>query len=151
MNSFLSSINYACLPWHTVFSCWLPVLFFVTLIYLVSFLVALYLFIFKSFFIVILLQLSQFVPLCPPLPIPPSCSHSQSPHCCPCPWVIHTCSLSSSSPSFHHYSPSPSLLVTVSRFHVSLPVVLFRALVCSLDLDRPILELSALYRGLYHA
>ena len=35
---------------------------------------------------------SPFALLCPAY----SPSHSQSPHCCPCPWVIHTCSLTSS-------------------------------------------------------
>ena len=36
------------------------------------------------------------VPIFPPLPSssqPTLVSHSQSPHPCPCPWVIHTCSL----------------------------------------------------------
>ena len=36
--------------------------------------------------------MSHFFPLCPPLPSPPPAPR-QSPHCCPCPWVIHTCSL----------------------------------------------------------
>ena len=39
---------------------------------------------------------SLFVLLCPTQPH----SHRQSPHCCPCPWVICTCSLSSPFPLF---------------------------------------------------
>ena len=38
------------------------------------------------------------VPIPPPLPSsahPTPHSHRQFPHCCPCLWVIHTCSLSS--------------------------------------------------------
>ena len=72
-------------------------------------------------------------PLCPPLPIPPPTptitSHT----------VVH---VSGSfihvlhlvpSPSFHHYPPSSSPLVTFSQFHVSMPVVLFCLnLYCSL-------------------
>ena len=48
------------------------------------------------------------VPIFPPWPSsaqPSFHSHSQSPHCCPCPWVIHTCSLSSSFPFFPPLSP----------------------------------------------
>ena len=33
------------------------------------------------------------------------------------------------SPSFHHYPPTPSPLVTVSLFHISMPVFLFCSLV----------------------
>ena len=43
------------------------------------------------FFIVVLLQLSQYSPLLSPAP-PTPCSHNQSPPCCPWPWVIYTCS-----------------------------------------------------------
>ena len=57
------------------------------------------------------------------------CSHSQFPHCCPSPKVIHTCPLTSLFPSFHHYPPLLSSLVTVGLFHVSMPVVLFCSLV----------------------
>ena len=52
-----------------------------------------FIFLIFKYFIVILLQLPQFFPLCPPPLGPPlPCSHSQSPPCCSCPWVIHTCS-----------------------------------------------------------
>ena len=34
-------------------------------------------------------------------------SHSQFPHCYPCPWVIHTCSLTSPFPLFLQLSPPP--------------------------------------------
>ena len=54
-------------------------------------------------------------------------SHSEFPQCCPCPWVIHTCSLSSPFPLFPPLPPSP--LLTVSLFHVSMPTVLFCSLV----------------------
>ena len=52
-----------------------------------------------------LLQLSQFFPLHLLRPIHPNI-HSQSPHCCPCLWVIHTCSLSSPFLFFPLLSPS---------------------------------------------
>ena len=50
-------------------------------------------------------------------------SHSQ------CPSVIHTCSSASPFPFFSPLYPSPSLLVTVSLFHVSMLLVLFCLLV----------------------
>ena len=75
-------------------------------------------------FIVILLLLSQFFQLF----LPTTCSHSQSPHHCPCPWVIHTYSLSSPFPFSHHYSVLLPL-AAVSLFPVSMPLVLF----CLLD------------------
>ena len=58
------------------------------------------------------------------LPLPSSAqpiphSHSQSPHCCPCLWVIHTSSLTSLFPFFPPLSPPPSPLASVSLFHVS--------------------------------
>ena len=83
---------------------------------------------FKWCFNCILRQLSQFFPSWPPLLIPslaPTDTHT----------VVHVPGSSIHdfwlvlSPSSHHYPPSPSPLVTVSLFHVSLPVVLF----CSLD------------------
>ena len=43
-------------------------------------------------------------PHCSHLPLPPS-SHSQSPPCCLCPWVIYTCSLTKSFPFFPPISP----------------------------------------------
>ena len=90
---------------------------------------------FLSFFIVILLQLSQFSPICPPLPIPPPPAPSQFPHCCLCPWVIHTCSLTSPVPFFPPLSPSP----LPSGHCQSVPCcqtcgsILFVSLCCSLD------------------
>ena len=48
----------------------------------------------------------------PPLPSPTlhtPCSHSQFPHCCPCPWVIHTCSLASPFPFSPPLSTTPPL------------------------------------------
>ena len=88
----------------------------------------LFIYIFNHF-IIVLLQLSQFFPLCPPLPT----SH-------PAPTVnshtivhvhgsfIHVLWLVSSH-SFHHFPPPPSLLVTFSLIYVSMPVVLFCTLV----------------------
>ena len=73
----------------------------------------------------------------PPLPFsnhPTICSHSQFPHCCPCPLVIHTCCLSSPF-SFPPLIPSPLL----SAYFPSAPCfytcdsVLFISLFCSLD------------------
>ena len=50
------------------------------------------------------------VPIPPPLPSsahPTPHSHRQSPHCRPCPWVIHTCSLTSPFSFCPPLSPSP--------------------------------------------
>ena len=61
---------------------------------------------FSIIFIVILLQLPQFSPfalLCPP----PPHFHCHFQQCSPCPWLIHTCSLSSPSPFFPPLFPSP--------------------------------------------
>ena len=76
------------------------------------------------------------VPIFPPLPSsaqPAPCTlpaGSQFPQSslrhCPCMWVIHTCSLTSLSPSFYHYPLSLS-----PPFHVSLSLVLFCSLVYS--------------------
>ena len=55
--------------------------------------------IFKSFLLLFYCIVSIF----PPLPFsaqPTTCFHSQFPHCCPCLWVIHTCSLTSPFPFF---------------------------------------------------
>ena len=54
----------------------------------------------------------------PPLP-------SQFPPYCPCPWVIHTHSLSSPFPFFLPLSPSSSSVFTFSLFHIFMSVVLF--------------------------
>ena len=53
-----------------------------------------------------------FVPIFSPLPIsahPIPHSHSQFPPCCPCPWVIHTYSLTSPFPFFPPLRPFPHL------------------------------------------
>ena len=66
---------------------------------------------------------------------PSPCSHSQSPHCCPCPWAIPTCSLSSPSPSFHHFPPFPfpsGHCQSVPCFRACGSIVLV-SLFCSLD------------------
>ena len=73
------------------------------------------------------------VPIFPPLqssthPIP--YFHNQYPHSCPCPWVIHTCSLTSPFPFLLPLFPSPfHSLDTVSVFQVSMSLVPFRLLV----------------------
>ena len=98
-----------------------------TLNYFCNIFYANYLFFF--FFTVIRLQLSQyfaFALLHPDIP----CSHSQSPHCYPYSWVIHTCSLTSPFPFFPPLSPSP--LATVSPFHISCSDLLSSSF-CSLD------------------
>ena len=46
-----------------------------------------------------------FSPLPSSQPIP--YSHSKSPHCCPSPWVIHTCSLTDPFPFLPPLFPSP--------------------------------------------
>ena len=82
-----------------------------------------------NFFIVILLQLSHFPPL-PSSTQPTLYSHINS-HA-----VVHVhgsfihvlCLVPS--PSFHHYAPAPSPLVTVSLLHVSITLVLFCSFVC---------------------
>ena len=58
------------------------------------------------------------LPYIHPLPIP-----SQSPYCCPCPWVAHKCSLVIPSPSFI-LSPPP-FPVVLSLFYVSKLLLLF--------------------------
>ena len=84
-------------------------------------------------FIVILLQLSQFPPL-PTSAHPTPCSHSLSPPCCPCPWVIHTCSLSNPFPFFPPFpTPVPSgHCQSVPCFHAC-GSSLFISLFCSLN------------------
>ena len=72
------------------------------------------------------------VPIFLPLPCcaqPTPRSHSQSLHRCPCPWVIHTCFLTDTFPSFHHYSFPLSPLAVVSLFPVSMSLVIFCLLV----------------------
>ena len=61
----------------------------------------------------------------PPHPAP----HSQSPHCCPCPWVIYTCSLTRSFPFF-----PPSLLPCPSGHYQSVPCLqrLMKHILCTI-------------------
>ena len=71
----------------------------------------------------------------PPPPFPSSAqptrpSHSQSPHCCPCPWVIHACSLTN---PFHFFLPFPYPVSSgschsVPCFHVSGSVLFIKFL-----------------------
>ena len=71
------------------------------------------------------------VPIFPSLPSstqPTPYSHSQTPHHCPCPRVIYTCSLSSPFPFFPPF-PCPLPLAAVSPLHVSMSLVLFCLLV----------------------
>ena len=87
-----------------------------------------YIFCFLKIFIVIRLQLSQFSPLCPPLPSPfptPTINPHMAVHVHGS--FIHVLWLDPS-PSFHHYPLPPSPLVAFSLFPVSMPRVLF----CSL-------------------
>ena len=80
-----------------------------------------------SFFLTFLLvfyhscpNISPFALLRPSQHLPLPCSHNQFSHCCPCPWVIHTCSLSSPFPFFPPFSPSilpPGHCQSVPCFH----------------------------------
>ena len=79
--------------------------------------------------VVILLQLSLLPSPLPSSTQPSPSSHGQPPHCCPCPWVIHTCFLTDTFPSFHHYSFPLSPLAVVSLFPVSMSLVIFCLLV----------------------
>ena len=78
------------------------------------------------------------VSIFPPLPssaYPIPWSHSQFPYCCPCPWVIHTCSLSSPFLFFPPVFPSPipsGNFQSVPCFHAC-GSILFISLFCSLD------------------
>ena len=89
-------------------------------------------FLIKSFFIVILLQLSQFFLLCPPLPIwprPPTPTPTVNSHTVvqvPGSFIHAPCLIPS--PSFHHYSHPPSP-ITFNLFYVSTSVVVFCSLV----------------------
>ena len=84
------------------------------------------LFIFCVFFILLLFYYScpNFSPVALPCPAH-SLSQGQSPLCCPCPWTIHTRSLTGPFPFFPPFSPSPLPLVTVGLFLVSMPLVVF--------------------------
>ena len=76
----------------------------------------------------------NFPPLTPSTQPAPH-SHSQSPHCCPCPWVIHRCSLTCPS-TFFQLVPTSSLssysCQSVPWFHASGSILLI-SLFCSLD------------------
>ena len=75
----------------------------------------------------------SFPPLLSPAP-PTPCSHSQSPPCCPCLWVICTCSLNRPFPFFPPLSPStlPSgPCRSVPCFHATGSILLI-CLFCSL-------------------
>ena len=104
----------------------------------------LFFFLFKYF--IVLLQLSQFFLLCSPPPSPPL-SSSQSPHCCPCSWVIHTWCLTSPFPFF---PPLPPYLLPSGRcqsvpcFHASGSIMLIW-LFCSLGSFFPHHHLVPLY------
>ena len=79
------------------------------------------------FFIVVLLQLSQFS--CIALPCTShSCCHSQSSLSCPCPhpWVIYTCSLTRPSPFLPPLSPAlhSGHCQSVPCFHASCSILL---------------------------
>ena len=82
-----------------------------------------------------LLQLTHFLPFCPLSTQPTPQFHNQSHHCCPCPWVLHVCSLTSPFTSFQSVPTSPPLSYScqsVPCFCASgsiLPISLF----CSLD------------------
>ena len=69
------------------------------------------------------------VPISPPLPSPAlPTSYIQSsptPQRCLCPWVLFTCPLVWPFPFFPPLPPPSSLLVTVSLFFISMPLVLF--------------------------
>ena len=68
---------------------------------------------------------------------PPS---NQSTHCCPCPWVIHTCSLTSPFPFFPLFSP-PLPSGRFPLFHISMFMVLFCSLVYVVHLIPPMSEI----------
>ena len=80
---------------------------------------------YKVFFIVVVIHRKPFLllfyyscpsfPLCPPPPSPPR-PHSPSPPRCPCPWVIHTCSLTSPFPFLPQVLISASSLMFHSVF-----------------------------------
>ena len=77
----------------------------------------------QSFFFFLLFKNScLFYYSCPKFPpfalCHPAAPHPQSPspHCCPCPWVIHTCSLTNPFPFFPPFSALPLPLAAVSLF-----------------------------------
>ena len=91
----------------------------VTKILILSFILSLNILLFM------LLQLLQF----PPFPLYPAylLLPQSIPKCCPYPWVIHICSLTSPFTFFYLVSTSP--LTAVSLLHVSMLLVLFCLLV----------------------
>ena len=58
----------------------------------------------------------NFSPVALPCPAHPSCSHSQSPSCCPCPWVLCTCSLMTLSLFLPFIPPSPLDTVSLTNW-----------------------------------
>ena len=95
------------------------------------------LFYFYIFKIIIYYYSITVVPVFPPLPSyahPMPHSHSQSPHCGPCLWVIHTCSLSSL-PLLSTIIPlnTPLWSLSVCFTFPYLWAFLFVSLFCSLD------------------
>ena len=87
-------------------------------------------------FLFILLQLSQFSPfalLCPAHPQ----FHSQHPHCCSCPWVSHTCSLTNPFPLFQTVPTSlcPSYYCQPIPWFYPSCFILLISLICSLNLS----------------
>ena len=83
------------------------------------------------FFVLFILVYSiSVVPTFPPLASstqPTPHSHRPSPHHCPCPWAIHTCSLTNPFPFFPPFPPYP--LAAGSLFHVSVFLIQFCSLV----------------------
>ena len=86
------------------------------------------------YLIIYIVQMSHFSPL---TPLHPACpySHTQSSHHCPCPWVLHLCSLTNPFP-FSQSVPIPPLgsysCQPIPWFHVIFPILLI-SLFCSLD------------------
>ena len=77
----------------------------------------------------VIIVVPNFPPLSPPPYPSPLPTFNLPPTPCLCPWVLHACSLMTL-PLLSHYPLSPSPLVTVSLFFVSMSLVLFYSLVC---------------------
>ena len=109
----------------------------------VVFLDFLFVFSYKVFFYCCSITVVQIFPHSSPLLCPhaPSILPLPIPTLLPCTWVIYTCSLLDPSPSFLLYPCSPSLLVAVSLFLVSMLLVLFCLFVCFVDYGQLIGEI----------
>ena len=87
---------------------------------------------YQILFIYLFIYSITVVPIFPHLPSstqPTPFSYSQCPHCCPCLWVIHTCSLTNPLPFFPQL-PFPCFpLAAVWLFLFSTSLVLFCSLV----------------------